>query len=97
VLLNEREYMWPDGQVATPTGHEASAVSGNNAAKPKAKVSTDNVQRNSVEKQVLLPEREYMWKDGQTATPSGHEATPVGGGYAALKKDTVVRKPRIPE
>jgi hypothetical protein len=33
-----------------------------------------------------------MWEDGQLATPSGHDATPVGGGYAALKKDTVVRK-----
>ena len=34
----------------------------------------------------------YQWKDGQRATPTGHEATGTGSGYAALKKDTASRK-----
>lgn len=34
----------------------------------------------------------YNWKDGQRATPAGHEATGAGSGYAALGKDTTARK-----
>lgn len=30
----------------------------------------------------------YNWKDGQRATPTGHEATGTGGGYAAIAKDS---------
>jgi hypothetical protein len=99
VILPEREYMWENGQVATPAGQEATPVGGGYAA-PKTKritQTTDKVQRNSVQKFPLLHEREYMWENGQTATPTGNEATPVGGGYAALKKDTATKKTRIPE
>ena len=28
--------------------------------------------------------REYVYPNGQASTPSGHDATPVNGGYAAL-------------
>lgn len=36
----------------------------------------------------------YYWKSGQRATPTGHEATGLGGGYAALQKDSgvIIRK-----
>jgi hypothetical protein len=61
-------------------------------AAKSTKASPDKIERNSVQPIIIHPEKEYMWEDGQLATPSGHDATPVGGGYAALKKDTVVRK-----
>ena len=33
----------------------------------------------------------YQWKDGQRATPTGHNATPSNGSqYSALKKDTAI-------
>ncbi len=33
----------------------------------------------------------YHWKDGQRATPTGHNATPSNGSqYSALKKDTLI-------
>jgi len=33
----------------------------------------------------------YHWKDGQRATPTGHNATPSNGSqYSALKKDTAI-------
>ncbi len=38
----------------------------------------------------LNDRRIYHWKDGQRATPTGHDATGTGGGYSALKKDTLV-------
>lgn len=35
----------------------------------------------------------YQWKNGQKATPTGHDATSTNGdGYASMKKDTA--KPR---
>jgi hypothetical protein len=34
----------------------------------------------------------YQWKDGQRATPTGHEATGTGSGNAALGRDTTTRK-----
>lgn len=32
--------------------------------------------------------RNYKWKSGQQATPTGQEATGTGSGYSAIKKDT---------
>ena len=32
--------------------------------------------------------RNYNWKSGQQATPTGQEATGVGSGYQSIKKDT---------
>jgi hypothetical protein len=38
----------------------------------------------------LREEKNYRWKNGQTATPTGNEATPVNGqGYTAPKKDSL--------
>lgn len=37
----------------------------------------------------------YVGKDGQAATVTGHEATPVNGSYTAIKKDsTLPSKPK---
>ena len=42
----------------------------------------------TVTKKPLNQRKEYQWKNGQEATPTGHEATGVNGGYSAIKKDT---------
>jgi hypothetical protein len=82
-------YMWEDGQSATPSGHQARAVNGN-------KVSKENIDMQDESGQIVNPylvnpallnqAKMYMWRDGQAATPTGHEASSVTGGYAALGK-----------
>ena len=42
----------------------------------------------------LNDRRIYKGDNGQTATPTGHQATGTGGGYASLKKDTTVIVPK---
>ena len=32
----------------------------------------------------------YNWKDGQRATPTGHEATGTGSGFSAINKDSAI-------
>jgi len=34
----------------------------------------------------------YNWKDGQRATPTGHEATGTGGSAAPLPKDSATKQ-----
>lgn len=36
--------------------------------------------------------RNYNWKSGQQATPTGQEATGIGSGYQAIKKDTAGKR-----
>jgi hypothetical protein len=43
----------------------------------------------------LQEEKNYKWKNGQTATPTGNDAAPVNGqGYTAPRKDSLYRKER---
>ncbi len=74
----------------TTTTHKAKAQKAKKSAKAKkakgVKVTSD----------ALNERRIYKAKNGQRATPTGHEATPTGGGYAALKKDTAVIVPKQP-
>lgn len=42
----------------------------------------------------LNDRRIYKARNGQSATPTGHQATGTGGGYASLKKDTTVIIPK---
>jgi hypothetical protein len=42
--------------------------------------------------EVLNNRRTYHWKNGQRATPTGHEAAPLNGSYQSLKKDTAAVK-----
>ena len=73
-------------------------------APPSGKDST--LTADSAKRKVLTNNRRiFHWKDGQRATPTGHEATGVGAGYSALKKrpkplakDTLSpKKARIPK
>lgn len=43
----------------------------------------------NLSKAPLQQDKMYPWKDGQSATPTGHEATPINGNAPAVKKDTV--------
>ena len=43
-------------------------------------------------KTALNHRRNYHWKSGQQATPTGQEATGVGSGYSAIKKDTAGKR-----
>lgn len=46
-------------------------------------------QKSKKQQKVKLDHRKnYKWKTGQQATPTGQEATGVGSGYSATKKDT---------
>lgn len=42
----------------------------------------------------LNDRRMYKANNGQSATPTGHQATGTGEGYASLKKDTAVIVPK---
>ncbi len=58
-----------------------------------------------VETNKMNDRRIYKWKDGQRATPTGHEATGMGGGYAAIgggtdstvRKDSVMKQNELPK
>ena len=39
----------------------------------------------------------YKWENGQRATPTGHEASPLNGSYQSLKKDTAAVKKKEEE
>jgi hypothetical protein len=89
-------YLWEDGQVATPSGHEAGAINSNKlAGNKKGKNTVQNgeiVSPSVVNPYTLTPGKMYMWPDGQAATPTGHEAAAMNGGYAALGEATRSKK-----
>jgi hypothetical protein len=47
--------------------------------------------------EVLNNRKTYNWKNGQRATPTGHEAAPLNGSYQSLKKDTAAVKQKEEE
>ncbi|HEV7331052.1 MAG TPA: hypothetical protein VGN63_08445 [Flavisolibacter sp.] len=71
----------------------AQTATGNSSKTTRAASSTTKAKATS--KAALKPSdtlnnrRIYHFKNGQRATPTGHEATPssVGGGYAALGRN----------
>ena len=68
----------------TATGN-ASTTTGAVSSTAKNKKSKGKAARPS---ERLNNRRNYHFKNGQTSTPTGNEATPVGGGgYAALGKN----------
>lgn len=63
-----------------------------NSAKTK-KDSSANSKTAKQQKPAKLNHRKiYHWETGQRATPTGQEATGVGSGYSAIKKDTAGKK-----
>lgn len=95
--LNSRKiYHWEDGQVATPSGHRATGVANNSYSSLKKEKRTikEELENKATKQQrfpsssKLDPRKIYLWPDGQRATPSGHRATPVNGGYSAPVSDS---------
>ena len=75
---------------------EATTTHKAKAKKASAKKGTKDSAAKGVKvtSDALNERRIYKAKNGQRATPTGHEATPTSGGYAALKKDTAVVVPK---
>lgn len=72
------------------TAHKAKA----HKTTTKKTTTTKKVKGIKATSDVLNDRRIYKADNGQRATPTGHQATPTGGGYAALKKDTAVIIPK---
>lgn len=53
------------------------------SSRAKATTNSTNASSNSVNERKV-----YHWKDGQRATPTGHEATGLGDNAAPLPKDS---------
>ncbi|RYY89945.1 MAG: hypothetical protein EOO15_04525 [Chitinophagaceae bacterium] len=67
-------------------------------AKKRVTIKDKKGRKKTITRTVPLREdKEYKWKDGQSATPTGHEATGINesGAVAAPRKDSsYVPKPR---
>jgi hypothetical protein len=71
----------------TSGGSAGSGSSGTMQSSNKGQTSKS--KKKATKKQTPLNNRRnYNWKNGQQATPTGNEATGVNGGYSSLKKDT---------
>ena len=89
---NRNIYMWDNGQKATITGFQATGIgSGYSAIKKnynyRDKLKKSNTRINEGNSSTLIENRRIkLWPDGQKATVTGHEATPINGGYSSLRK-----------
>lgn len=72
------------------------STSTNKAKKATAKKTTKTKKVKGIKatSDSLNDRRMYKARNGQSATPTGHEATGTGGGYASLRKDTTVIIPK---
>ena len=97
-VINQRDVKhWGNGQTATPTGRQATGIgSGYSALRKNEPVKVINTSASlKATKRSVKENREIkLWPDGQKATVTGHEATPINGGYSALgrKKETGNKK-----
>ena len=77
-------------------GYAAAAQTSGSNASNSTSVSSSREQTNTTKKSTgkkaqadTLENRDmYKWKDGQRATPPGHEATGTNGAHATLPKDS---------
>jgi hypothetical protein len=77
-------------------GFAGAQTSGSNSTNGPTHSSEGNRLNNKKgkkqKKTALNHRRNYNWKTGQQATPTGQEATGVGGGYSSIKKDTAGKR-----
>jgi hypothetical protein len=79
---------------AQTTGSNSGKSTANSSAKVTKKTTAKKIKKSTIKKKAPLNNRkEYEWKNGQQATPTGHEATGINGGYSAIKKDTINKSP----
>jgi hypothetical protein len=76
---------------STKTGHKQATkkeVHAKTTKKTKVKKAPKNkilLKQDSVD---LSNRKIYHWTNGQRSTPTGQDASAVGSGYAAIRKDT---------
>lgn len=105
-LEQRQNYHWKNGTTATPTGRAAAptAMDGSymsfkhvDAYLQVPSYQPELSRSTSFYLDKLDQRTNYHWSDGTTATPTGHEATATGGGYASLgqpRTDMPVRRSR---
>ena len=76
----------------TATGVIQAKSSGGQSAKSTTNTSEGNNKKSKKKKTALNHRRNYNWKSGQQATPTGQEATGMGSGYQSGKKDTAGKR-----
>lgn len=95
VIDQRTEKYWANGQKATPTGRQATGVTGGYSALRKNKtvkvVSPSSSSISAYSKSIPENRNIYKWENGQKSTITGFQATGLGSGYSALKKDTNYR------
>ena len=64
-----------------------SATNGPSVSSSRATTKTGKSKKSQTSDS-LNNRKMYNWKDGQRATPTGHEATGTGGSAAPLPKDS---------
>lgn len=74
------------GHIAEAQTSGSNANNGPSVSSSRAKAKTQQGKKGQADS---LSDREmYNWKDGQRATPTGHEATGLGESAAPLPKDS---------
>ena len=78
------------------TSHQAkkavSKKAGSSKTKKASTAKTRSTQRVELEKSIDVNNKKEYMKDGQLATPTGHEAAPINGEQFQSLKDTAKRK-----
>lgn len=90
VIGNNRNIFYFNGQKATPSGHQATAVGagyaalGDKSEKPFNEFISPGAHGTHGVPVIGNNRLILHWSNGQRATPTGHQAAAMGGGYAAL-------------
>ena len=75
----------------------SSAQSGKPSTVKKNSSPATKANSDTVNQPALDNRKEYQWKDGQKATPTGHEATPSNTvEYSTVHKDSATQKEVTP-
>lgn len=74
---------------ATAQTSGSSSANSPGVSSSRTKAKTGKSKKGQASQPDSLNQRKmYNWKDGQRATPTGHEATGMGGSAATLPKDS---------
>lgn len=90
IIGNNRNIFQFNGQNATPSGHEAMSMGSGYSFFKKAvekRLTTGDEANSGIfirDNSIIKDNTNIFMLNGQTATPSGHEATSINGGYASF-------------
>ena len=78
--------------VMAQTAGGSSSTSSSGTLQSSNKGQTSKKSKKAAKKSAQLNNRKnYKWKNGQQATPTGNEATGTNSGYSAIGRDTTRR------